>query len=168
MTISTPRRNRNWVPAVGRLRDEFLGSDHTVGTDPWRKSPVSHRQIIDASPFAEVQSLHWEWERRLTVDEAVGLQFTYSHLDAFLVENRSAGRRVRQPSTGRDPRPPPGRNRHRTVPGGSPGRRPTVTGLSRLSGSPARDSRCRLTTKAQLHRPFPCSAAGGRSARRGA
>ena len=150
----------DWVPAVGRLRDEFLGSDHTVGTDPWRKSPVSHRQIIDASPFAEVQSLHWEWERRLTVDEAVGLQFTYSYSTPAVFGPRG---RVRQPSTGRDPRPPPGRNRHRTVPGGSPGRRPTVTGLSRLSEVLTRFP-CRLTTKAQLHRPFPCSAAGGRSA----
>jgi SAM-dependent methyltransferase len=80
----------DWVPAVGRLRDEFLGSDHTVGTDPWRKSPVSHRQIIEASPFAEVQSLHWEWERRLTVDEAVGLQFTYSYSTPAVFGPRAA------------------------------------------------------------------------------
>ena len=80
----------DWVPAVGRLRDEFLGTDHTAGTDPWRKSPVSHRQIIEASPFAKVQSLHWEWERRLTVDEAVGLQFTYSYSTPAVFGPRAA------------------------------------------------------------------------------
>jgi SAM-dependent methyltransferase len=80
----------DWVPAVGRLRDEFLGTDHTVGTDPWRKSPVSHRQIIEASPFAKVRSWHWEWERRLTVDEAVGLQFTYSYSTPAVFGPRAA------------------------------------------------------------------------------
>src|SRR5262249_48708857 len=80
----------DWVHAVSRLRDEFLGSDHTAGTDQWRNAPISHRQIIEASPFAEVQNLYWEWERQLTVDEAVGLQFTYSYSTPAVFGARAA------------------------------------------------------------------------------
>ena len=68
----------DWVHAVARVREKFLGRDYTAGTDRWRNAPLSHRQIIEESPFGKVQSLRWEWERQLTVDEAVGLQFTYS------------------------------------------------------------------------------------------
>ena len=80
----------DWVHAVNRLRDEFLGSDHTAGLDQWRKAPVSHRQIIEASPFAKLQILYWEWERRLTIDEAVGLQFTYSYSTPAVFGSRAA------------------------------------------------------------------------------
>jgi ubiquinone/menaquinone biosynthesis C-methylase UbiE len=80
----------DWVHAANRLRDEFLGSNYTAGTDQWRNAPVSHRQIIEASPFAEVQELHWEWERQLTVDAAVGLQFTYSYSTPAVFGPRAA------------------------------------------------------------------------------
>ena len=79
----------DWVLAVTRLREEFLG-DHKTGTDPWRNAAVSHRQIIEESPFNEVQSLRWEWERQLTVDEAVGLQFTYSYSTPAVFGSRVA------------------------------------------------------------------------------
>ena len=80
----------DWVHAVNRLREEFLGSDHQTATDPWRNPPAGHRQIIEASPFREVQSLRWEWERQLTVDEAVGLQFTYSFSTPAIFGPRAA------------------------------------------------------------------------------
>jgi trans-aconitate methyltransferase len=67
-----------WVHAVTDLRARYLGNEHTAATAPYTNPPVSHREILASSPFAAVEALTWTWERRLTIEEAVGLQFTYS------------------------------------------------------------------------------------------
>jgi SAM-dependent methyltransferase len=67
-----------WVHAVTDLRDRYLGKEHTAATAPYTNAPVSHREILASSPFAAVETLTWMWERRLTIEQAVGLQFTYS------------------------------------------------------------------------------------------
>lgn len=67
-----------WVRAVDALRVEHLGEHHTDATDPYIHAPLGHREVLEASPFGVVRRLTWAWERRLTVEEAVGLQFTYS------------------------------------------------------------------------------------------
>jgi SAM-dependent methyltransferase len=67
-----------WVHVVTDLRSRYLGNAHTAATAAYTDPPVSHREILASSPFAAVETLTWSWERRLTIDEAVGLQFTYS------------------------------------------------------------------------------------------
>jgi hypothetical protein len=62
-----------WVHAVTDLRARYLGNDHTAATAPYTNAPVSHREILASSPFATVEALTWTWERRLTIEEAVGL-----------------------------------------------------------------------------------------------
>ena len=37
-----------------------------------------HRSILVASPFCDIESVVWAWERRLTAEQLVGLQFSYS------------------------------------------------------------------------------------------
>lgn len=78
-----------WVHAVTALRDDYLGENHTAATDPYTNAPVSHREILENSPFASVQTLSWQWQRQLTVDEAVGLQFTYSFSTPALFGDRA-------------------------------------------------------------------------------
>ena len=73
-----PADEPDWVRAVDALRVACLGEHHTAATDPYTKAPVSHLEILTGSSFAAVERLTWEWERQLTVEEAVGLQFTYS------------------------------------------------------------------------------------------
>ena len=68
----------DWVRVLDALRVGYLGDHHTDATDPYTMAPISHREILAASPFAAVERLTWAWERDLTVEEAVGLQFTYS------------------------------------------------------------------------------------------
>lgn len=67
-----------WVHSMTALRDRYLGAEHTAATDPYTNAAISHREILANSPFAAIETLVWTWERRLTIDEAVGLQFTYS------------------------------------------------------------------------------------------
>lgn len=67
-----------WVHALDALRVDALGEHHTDATDPFIHAPLGHREILEASPFGAVRRLTWAWDRELTVDEAVGLQLTYS------------------------------------------------------------------------------------------
>jgi SAM-dependent methyltransferase len=64
----------DWVAPITELRTRYLGG--------WRDFcnglPGGHADVLAASPFSVVDTLHWSWSRRLTVDEVVGLQLTYS------------------------------------------------------------------------------------------
>ncbi|MGI8701053.1 MAG: class I SAM-dependent methyltransferase [Nocardioidaceae bacterium] len=80
----------DWVRAITDLRRSYLGDNHTEPTDPYRHSPDSHRTVFSTSAFSSIQSLTWQWSRELTVDEAVGLQFTYSFSTPALFGDRAA------------------------------------------------------------------------------
>jgi len=67
-----------WVRALDALRADVLGERHMDATDPFIHAPLGHREILEASPFGAVRRLTWAWDRELTVEEAVGLQLTYS------------------------------------------------------------------------------------------
>lgn len=80
----------DWVRAITDLRSRYLGDNHTEPTDPYRNPPDSHRAVFSTSAFSSIQSLTWQWNRELTVDEAVGLQFTYSFSTPALFGDRAA------------------------------------------------------------------------------
>lgn len=68
----------DWDQAVTSLRNDYLGVDHTAATAVYTDAPDTHRDVLSDSSFASIRSVSWEWERQLTIDEAVGLQFSYS------------------------------------------------------------------------------------------
>jgi FkbM family methyltransferase len=80
----------DWVRAITDLRKRYLGDNHTEPTDPYRNAPESHRTVFSNSAFSNLRSLTWQWSRELTVDEAVGLQFTYSFSTPALFGDRAA------------------------------------------------------------------------------
>lgn len=67
-----------WAQALVALQQAYRGPDHEAATAPYTRPQVGHREVLSASPFGDVEALSWTWERELSVDEAVGLQFTYS------------------------------------------------------------------------------------------
>lgn len=75
-----------WAKAVNEVRRRYLGADLT---EAYRNAPASHRTVLGNSPFSDVQSVVWEWTRELTIDEAVGLQFTYSFSTPALFGDRA-------------------------------------------------------------------------------
>ncbi|MDQ6686164.1 MAG: class I SAM-dependent methyltransferase [Actinomycetota bacterium] len=79
----------DWVRAITELRRSYLGDRHTEPTDPYRNAPEGHRTVFSTSAFSSIQSLSWQWSRELTVDEAVGLQFTYSFSTPALFGDRA-------------------------------------------------------------------------------
>ncbi|MDQ6935249.1 MAG: class I SAM-dependent methyltransferase [Actinomycetota bacterium] len=80
----------DWVRAITDLRRSYLGDRHTELTDPHRNTPDSHRTVLSNSTFSNIQSVSWQWNRELTADEAVGLQFTYSFSTPALFGDQAA------------------------------------------------------------------------------
>lgn len=81
----------DWVQAITEVRTRWLGDDHTAAVDPYTRPPTTHRDVLAASPFSSVHQLTWSWDRRLGVDEAVGLQFTYSVSTPAVFGERAGG-----------------------------------------------------------------------------
>jgi SAM-dependent methyltransferase len=67
-----------WQDAIAAIRSRYLGAQRRAGTGLYARPGPSHQDVLRHSAFSEVETLTWSWTRSLTVDEAVGLQFSYS------------------------------------------------------------------------------------------
>jgi SAM-dependent methyltransferase len=89
----------DWVDVIAEIRAHYLGPVRLAGSGPWTPPPRRHSEVLRDSPFCAVQTVPWAWQRRLTVDDIVGLQFSYSfstpallgeHAAAFAADVRAA------------------------------------------------------------------------------
>jgi SAM-dependent methyltransferase len=79
----------DWVHAIAKIRHRYLGVD-PARTDAHISPSRSHRDVLCDSPFSSVEVSTWSWMRQLTVDEVVGLQFSYSFSTPSLFGGRVA------------------------------------------------------------------------------
>jgi SAM-dependent methyltransferase len=84
----------DWADAIKEIRIRYLGP-RPRPDQPWE----SHRAVLEASPFPEVETARFSWSRELSVNEVVGLQFSFSiseparfgdRADAFAADVRAA------------------------------------------------------------------------------
>ena len=68
----------DWVDVIARIRMRYLGPKRLAGSGTWTPPPRRHTEVLRDSPFSAVDVVSWSWQRRLTVDDIVGLQFSYS------------------------------------------------------------------------------------------
>jgi hypothetical protein len=67
-----------WVHAIAEIRTRYLGTRRLAGPVAWTPPPRRHTEVLRDSPFSVVETVPWSWQRRLTVADVVGLQFSYS------------------------------------------------------------------------------------------
>jgi SAM-dependent methyltransferase len=67
-----------WVHAIAEIRTRYLGTRRLAGSVAWTPPPRRHTEVLRDSPFSVVETVPWSWQRRLTVADVVGLQFSYS------------------------------------------------------------------------------------------
>ncbi|HEY1573324.1 MAG TPA: class I SAM-dependent methyltransferase [Pseudonocardiaceae bacterium] len=79
----------DWVHTIAAIRRRYLGPRRLAGSGPWTPPPRRHTEVLRDSPFSVVEAVPWSWERRLTVDEVVGLQFSYSFSTPALFGDRA-------------------------------------------------------------------------------
>jgi len=68
----------DWVHLIARIRSRYLGPDRRAANGVYLAPAHSHLEVLQTSPFSAVEEVTWRWSRELTVDEVVGLQFSYS------------------------------------------------------------------------------------------
>jgi SAM-dependent methyltransferase len=89
----------SWVHTIAGIRAHYLGPDRLAGSGTWTPPPRRHTEVLRDSPFSVVETVSWSWRRELTVEDVVGLQFSYSfstpallggHAPAFAHDVRAA------------------------------------------------------------------------------
>jgi ubiquinone/menaquinone biosynthesis C-methylase UbiE len=79
----------DWVNAIAEIRTRYLGPHRRAGSDTYVHSRRSHLEALCASPFSRVERLWWSWSRELTLEQVVGLQFSYSFSTPALLGDRA-------------------------------------------------------------------------------
>ena len=77
----------DWVRAIDAIRTRYVGP-HLPALPP--HFGRSHHDVLAGSPFSVVETLHWSWRRELTVEQIVGLQFSYSFSSPVRFGDRAA------------------------------------------------------------------------------
>jgi SAM-dependent methyltransferase len=67
-----------WARAAEEVCRSYLGDDFEGPVETFTRPALDHRSVLAAYEFGDVERVVWEWERNLTAEEVVGLQFTYS------------------------------------------------------------------------------------------
>jgi ubiquinone/menaquinone biosynthesis C-methylase UbiE len=78
----------DWAHAIADLRARYLGAD-PAGTEAHTSPSRSHYDVLRDSPFSSIDRLTWSWTRQLSVEEVVGLQFSYSFSTPALFADRA-------------------------------------------------------------------------------
>lgn len=88
-----------WQAVIDQVRTAWLGPERRAGTGTYTHPAERHEQILARSPFARIETAHWDWTVERDLDQVVGLQLSYSYcapayfgddLPAFEAELRAA------------------------------------------------------------------------------
>jgi ubiquinone/menaquinone biosynthesis C-methylase UbiE len=88
-----------WQPVVDEVRTRHLGPARRAGSSTYTHPKERHQDVLARSPFRHVDITRWDRTVTRTVDEVIGLQFSYSfsspaqlgdRKDAFAQDLRAA------------------------------------------------------------------------------
>ncbi|MGL5865368.1 MAG: class I SAM-dependent methyltransferase [Dermatophilaceae bacterium] len=68
----------DWAQLVIDIRTRYLGTERRAGSGTYRHPEERHAEVLRHSAFAQVETVDWTWEIERTIDEVIGLQFSYS------------------------------------------------------------------------------------------
>ncbi|MGD7789580.1 class I SAM-dependent methyltransferase [Propionibacteriaceae bacterium Y1700] len=77
-----------WADDIKDLRRRYLGTDRRAGSGSGTDPAERHEDVLRRSAFAHVTTTNWAWTLERTVDELVGLQFSYSFSSPALLGAR--------------------------------------------------------------------------------
>ncbi|WP_053726550.1 class I SAM-dependent methyltransferase [Streptomyces sp. WM6378] len=89
----------DWRHVVDEVRTRYLGPERRAGSGTYSHPTERHQDVLARSPFSHIDTAHWDHTLTRSVDEVIGLQFSYSysstvqlgdHKDAFERDLRQA------------------------------------------------------------------------------
>ncbi|MFD8965791.1 class I SAM-dependent methyltransferase [Streptomyces sp. NPDC059568] len=88
-----------WLEIISQIRTRYLGPQRRAGSGTYSHPTERHQDVLARSPFPHVETARWDRTITRTLDQVVGLQFSYSysspaqlgpHKDAFEHDLRQA------------------------------------------------------------------------------
>lgn len=88
-----------WLQVIAEVRTRHLGPERRAGSSTYSHPKERHQDVLARSPFSNVDIARWDRTITRTLDEVIGLQFSYSysspaqlggHKDAFERDLRQA------------------------------------------------------------------------------
>jgi hypothetical protein len=88
-----------WLDVIAEVRTRYLGPERRAGSGTYSHPKERHQDVLARSPFSHIETTHWDRTLTRTLDEVIGLQFSYSysspaqlgpHKDAFEHDLREA------------------------------------------------------------------------------
>jgi ubiquinone/menaquinone biosynthesis C-methylase UbiE len=68
-----------WLQVITEIRTRYLGPQRRAGSSTYSHPKQRHQDVLARSPFSNINTTHWDRTLTRTVDEVIGLQFSYSY-----------------------------------------------------------------------------------------
>lgn len=68
-----------WTEVIAAVRTRYLGQERRAGSGTYRHPRETHQDVIARSPFSRIETETWDRTVTRTLDEVVGLQYSYSY-----------------------------------------------------------------------------------------
>ncbi|MER6524522.1 class I SAM-dependent methyltransferase [Streptomyces sp. NPDC001508] len=68
-----------WLQVIADVRTRYLGPERRAGSGTYSHPKERHQDILARSPFYNVETASWDRTVTRTLDEVIGLQFSYSY-----------------------------------------------------------------------------------------
>lgn len=69
----------SWLEVITQVRKRYLGEARRAGSSTYDHPAEPHQQVVARSPFANVEIQVWDRMVSRTLNEVIGLQFSYSY-----------------------------------------------------------------------------------------
>lgn len=79
----------DWVGVIAEIRARYLGPERRTAVGGYSPDSRTHRGVLGGSPFSDVTTVAVAWQRTLTVEALVGLQFSYSFCTPAMFGDRA-------------------------------------------------------------------------------
>ncbi|MFE4054919.1 class I SAM-dependent methyltransferase [Streptomyces sp. NPDC059096] len=68
-----------WLQVITDVRTHYLGPERRAGSGTYSHPKERHQDVLARSPFSNVETARWDRTLARTLDEVIGLQFSYSY-----------------------------------------------------------------------------------------
>jgi ubiquinone/menaquinone biosynthesis C-methylase UbiE len=68
-----------WLEVITEVRTRYLGPERRAGSSTYSHPKERHQDVVARSPFSKIEIARWDRTLTRTLDEVVGLQFSYSY-----------------------------------------------------------------------------------------
>jgi ubiquinone/menaquinone biosynthesis C-methylase UbiE len=68
-----------WADTIAEIRMRYLGPERRAGSSTYEHPVDSHADVLQRSAFSRIETTRWERVVARTLDEVIGLQFSYSY-----------------------------------------------------------------------------------------